>query len=111
MAEAQRVLRAVADPETSPADAAKLVDSSDPQIGTKVHAFAQGASMGGYTPDSFSVTSVTTGAPGQATAAGSIKSPHAPAPVAMPLTYVFKDAVWKLSETSTTALLAMGSRR
>ena len=56
---AQEILRTVLTPETAPADSAKLVDSTDPSIGAQLTGLSRGFTTAGYTPDKFTVTTVT----------------------------------------------------
>jgi hypothetical protein len=104
---AQHILREIVNPATPPERAAKLVQSTDPQIGDKIHAFAQAASQGGYTPEVFTVTAVTVNG-NTANATVQVASPHAPQPVSVPMTFVHDGKHWKLGADSTTGLLAMG---
>ncbi|CAM3098847.1 hypothetical protein [Skermania piniformis] len=69
--------------------------------------FAQGASQGGYTPDVVTVTGTSTQGD-TATAQVAIASPHAPAPVTVPMDLVYQDGSWRLAAASAQQLLAMG---
>ena len=106
---AQEILRTVLTPETAPADSAKLVDSTDPSIGTQLTGLSRGFTAAGYTPDKFTVTTVTVNGENKATANVEVASPHTPQPVAMPIDYVYADGTWKLAGSSITALVSMGS--
>ena len=106
---AQEILRTVLTPETAPADSAKLVDSTDPSIGAQLTGLSRGFTTAGYTPDKFTVTTVTVNGENKATANVEVASPHTPQPVAMPIDYVYADGTWKLAGSSITALVSMGS--
>ena len=106
---AQEILRTVLTPETAPADSAKLVDSTAPSIGTQLTGLSRGFTAAGYTPDKFTVTTVTVNGENKATANVQVASPHTPQPVAMPIDYVYADGTWKLAGSSITALVSMGS--
>ena len=106
---AQEILRTVLTPETAPADSAKLVDSTDPSIGAQLTGLSRGFTAAGYTPDKFTVTTVTVNGENKATANVEVASPHTPQPVAMPIDYVYADGTWKLAGSSITALVSMGS--
>jgi ABC-type transporter MlaC component len=108
-AKAQEILRAVLSPETAPADSAKLVDSTDPAIGAQLSGMSRGFTAAGYTPDKFTVTTVTLNGPNNATANVEVASPHTPQPVAMPIAYVYSGGEWKLAASSITDLVSMGS--
>jgi hypothetical protein len=107
--DAQEILRTVLTPETAPADSAKLVDSTDPAIGTQLSGLAHGFTAAGYTPDKFTVTTVTVNGENNATANVEVASPHTPQPVAMPIDYVYTAGEWKLAGSSITDLVSMGS--
>ncbi|MBA4022183.1 MAG: DUF4878 domain-containing protein [Gordonia sp.] len=107
--EAQTTLRTVLSPDTDPAESAKLVDSTDPGIGMQLSGLARGFTAAGYTPDKFTVTTVTADGADSATANVEVASPHTPAPVAMPVTFVNAGGQWKLSSTSIADLASMGS--
>lgn len=106
--EAQTTLRTVLSPDTDPAESAKLVDSTDPGIGMQLSGLARGFTAAGYTPDKFTVTTVTADGADKATVNVEVASPHAPAPVAMPVTFVNAGGQWKLSSTSVADLASMG---
>jgi ABC-type transporter MlaC component len=110
-AKAQEILRAVLSPETPPADSAKLVDSTDPAIGGQIAGLSRGFTAAGYTPDKFTVTTITVNSPNNATANVEVASPHTPQPVAMPIAYVYSGGEWKLAASSITDLISMGSNR
>jgi hypothetical protein len=106
--EAQTTLRTVLSPETDPAESAKLVDSTDAGIGMQLSGLARGFTAAGYTPDKFTVTTVTADGADAATVNVEVASPHTPAPVAMPVTFVNAGGQWKLSSTSIADLASMG---
>ena len=106
---AQEILRTVLTPETAPTDSAKLVDSTDPSIGAQLAGLSRGFTAAGYTPDKFTVTTVTVNGENKATANVEVASPHTPQPVAMPIDYVYVDGTWKLAGSSITNLVSMGS--
>lgn len=108
-AKAQQIVRTVIDPATSPEAAAALVDSTDPAIGQKLNGFAKGASAGGYTPDIFTVSSVSADGADKAKAAIAVASPHTPAPVTVTYGFSKVDGSWKLSSDAVTSLLGMAS--
>ncbi len=110
-AAAQGILRTLLDPATPQGVAAALVDSSDPAWGAKLHGFAQNAVRGGYTPDKFTVASVTAQGAAKAVAQVRVASPHAPAPVTVPYTFNLVAGTWKLSAESAEALVGMGTAR
>lgn len=109
VADAQTTLRTVLTPETDPAESAKLVDSTDPSIGMQLSGLSRGFTAAGYTPDKFTVTTVTADGADKATANVEVASPHTPEPVAMPISFVNVDGQWKLSSTSIADLASMGS--
>lgn len=106
--EAQTTLRAVLSPDTDPAESATLVDSTDPGIGMQLSGLARGFTAAGYTPDKFTVTTVTADGADSATVNVEVASPHTPAPVAMPVTFVNVGGQWKLSSNSIADLASMG---
>lgn len=108
-AQAQQIVRTVIDPATTPEAAAALVDSTDPAIGQKLNGFAKGASAGGYTPDIFTVSSVSADGADKAKAAIAVASPHTPAPVTVSYGFSKVDGSWKLSSDAVTSLLGMAS--
>ncbi|GGF24909.1 DUF4878 domain-containing protein [Williamsia phyllosphaerae] len=108
-AKAQQIVRTVVDPATTPEAAAALVDSTDPAIGQKLNGFAKGASAGGYTPDIFTVSSVSADGADKAKAAIAVASPHTPAPVTVSYGFAKVDGSWKLSSDAVTSLLGMAS--
>ncbi len=106
---AQDVLRKAVDPAT-PADQVAGLVAGPPEVATALVGWAKGASRGGYTPDVFTVTEVTPTGDGKAKATVSIKSPHTPAPITLPLDYEHADGVWKLTSAAATSLAAQGRR-
>ncbi len=109
VADAQTTLRKAVDPDTRSADLDAVVDTSSPATKLALQAFAKGASMAGYTPEVFTVKSVKADGADKAVATVSVKSPHAPQPVDIKLTYVSVKDAWKLSSDAVTQLGSMAS--
>ncbi|MFT4087141.1 MAG: DUF4878 domain-containing protein [Gordonia sp. (in: high G+C Gram-positive bacteria)] len=111
-AKAQEILRKAVDPATPADQIATVVDTSKPGTEQAVIGYAKGSSAGGYTPDVYTVTHVesTDDVDGHKAAkvTVSVKSPHAPQPVDIQLTYVKIDEDWKLSGDAVTQLASMG---
>ena len=111
-AQAQDILRKAVDPATPAADIDSVVDAADPATTAALMGFAKGSSAAGYTPDVYTVTSVATAdkvdGKDAATVNISVKSPHTPQPIDMPLVFVKVDGTWKLSSDAVTQLAAMG---
>ncbi|MFW0788922.1 DUF4878 domain-containing protein [Gordonia sp. CPCC 205333] len=107
-ADAQVTLRKAIDPKTSSADLDAVVDTTNSGTKAALQLFAKGASMGGYTPEIFTVKSVAADGADKAVATVSVASPHAPQPVDIKLTYVkTDDGAWKLSADAVTQLSSM----
>lgn len=106
--DAQVTLRKAIDPATGSTELEAVVDTTNPATKLALQAFAKGASMGGYTPDVFTVKDVTAQGADKAVATVAVKSPHAPQPVDIKLTYVNVDGKWKLSSDAVTTLTSMG---
>lgn len=105
-ATAQKDLRALFDSSVPGTEKVATVEGATAADASKWDEFAKMASQGGYTPDVITVKSVTvTGS--TATSQVAIASPHAPAPITMPMTWTAQDGAWKLSAASAAQLLAM----
>ncbi|MFT3661305.1 MAG: DUF4878 domain-containing protein [Gordonia sp. (in: high G+C Gram-positive bacteria)] len=105
--QAQTTLRTAVNPDTPEAEIEKVVDTTNPATKAAITGYAKGSSKAGYTPDVYTVKSVEVkGA--EATATVAVKSPHAPQPIDIKLTYVDVDGVWKLSGDAVTQLAGMG---
>lgn len=105
--QAQYILRSVVDPRTPVAQAAAEIDSTDPSVGPKIHAFAVSAYGAGYTPDVFTVVSVTPAGPNLDNTDTEVRSPHFPVPVPFPMSFVRTGGVWKLTADSANKLIGM----
>lgn len=105
--DAQVALRKAIDPATSADELDVVVDTTNPATKLALQAFAKGASMGGYTPEVFTVKDVTAQGADKAVATVAVQSPHAPQPVDIKLTYVNVDGKWKLSSDAVTQLASM----
>ncbi|MEO9329777.1 MULTISPECIES: DUF4878 domain-containing protein [Gordonia] len=106
---AQEILRKAVDPATPAEEIDSVVDTSDPATKAAIIAFAKGSSAAGYTPDIYTVKEVKKDGD-KAVATVEVKSPHAPAPVDINLTYVDADG-WKLSGDAVTQLASQGQGR
>ncbi|MGV9827726.1 MULTISPECIES: DUF4878 domain-containing protein [unclassified Gordonia (in: high G+C Gram-positive bacteria)] len=105
--DAQEILRKAVDPNTSATDLETVVDTTNPATKAAIIAYAKGSSMGGYTPDVYTVTSVKKTGDNTADATVEVKSPHTPQPVDITLGYVKVDDTWKLSGDAVTQLSSM----
>ncbi|MGV9713840.1 DUF4878 domain-containing protein [Gordonia sp. NPDC003424] len=108
--DAQAILRKAVDPATSQADLATVVDTTDPATLPAIQGYAKGSSAAGYTPDVYTVKSVKAQGMNNAEVTVAVKSPHAPEPIDMELSYVKVDGQWKLSGDAITQLASMGSQ-
>ncbi|MDG3009710.1 DUF4878 domain-containing protein [Rhodococcus sp. D2-41] len=106
-ATAQKDLRALFDPSVPGTEKVTTVEGATAADAAKWDQFAKMAAQGGYTPDVITVKSVTVTGP-TATSQVAVASPHAPAPITMPMTWTAQNDVWKLSAASAAQLLAMG---
>ena len=107
--DAQEILRSAVDPATPSADVNKYVDTSNPVTEAAIVAYAKGSNAAGYTPDAYTVKTVEKTADDAATVTVAVKSPHAPEPIDIQLSYVKVDGTWKLSGDAVTQLSSMGS--
>ncbi|NMO00089.1 DUF4878 domain-containing protein [Gordonia sp. TBRC 11910] len=107
VSDAQTALRKAIDPKTTAAELDAVVDTDSAATKTALQAFAKGASMGGYTPDVFTVKSVKGDGKDKAVATVSVASPHAPQPVDIKLSYVDVDGTWKLSADAVSQLTSL----
>lgn len=106
---AQTILRTAVDASSSAADVEKVVDTTVPGTVTIVQAYAKASNAAGYTPDIYTVKDVAvTGDKAEATVA--VKSPHAPMPVDIKLTYAKIDGRWKLSSDAVKLLASFGQQ-
>lgn len=105
--DAQSILRTAIDPNTPENEIDSVVDVTNPATKPAIIAFAKGASAAGYGPEAFAVTDVKEDGDNKATATVAVKSPNAPAPVDITLSYVDADG-WKLSGDAVTQLVSMG---
>lgn len=108
---AQEILRKAVDPATSADELDAVVDTSNPTTKTALSAYATASNAAGYTPDVYTVTAVTEDGDDKATATVALKSPHAPAPVEFPLSFVKVDGDWKLSGDAVEQLAQLGGGR
>lgn len=100
---AQQILRTAVSDSTSADDLKKVVATTNPAAITTLQAFAKAANAAGYTPEVYTVSSVSvTG--DKATAKVAVKSPHAPMPLDVDLTYAKVDGSWKLSSDAVNML-------
>ncbi len=109
VSDAQNILDKATNPNTSAADLATVVDTSNPANVPTMQAFAKSASAAGYT---FTVKNVSKDGDNQAKVDIAVKSPHIPMPDGAPmtLTYVKVDGTWKLSTEAVNALAAQGAQ-
>lgn len=107
--DAQTILDKATNPNTSAADLAGVVDTTDPATVTTMQTFAKAASGAGYT---FTVKNVSKNGDDKANVDIAVKSPHIPMPDGAPMTlgYVKVDGTWKLSADAVNALAAQGSQ-
>lgn len=109
-ADAQRIVRTAVDPKTSREDLAKVVDTTNPATTAAIGGFAKMAAPAGYGPDAYTATSVKADGATKATVTVSVKSPHTPQPVDLPMPYVKVDNAWKLSADAVNLLASMGGQ-
>ncbi|UQE74414.1 DUF4878 domain-containing protein [Gordonia sp. PP30] len=114
VAKAQEILRKAVDPATPADQIDSVVDVTNPATKAAIIGYAKGSAAGGYTPDVYTVSSVTgtdkVDGHDAAKVVITVKSPHAPQPVEMtdnPLVYVKVDGTWKLSGDAVTQLSSM----
>lgn len=107
--EAQDILRKAVDPATTPDDLDKIVDTSNPISKGALQAYAKASNAAGYTPEVYTVTDVKGEGDKKAIATVALKSPHAPQPIDIKLTFVKVDGDWKLSGDAVTQLASMGT--
>ncbi|MFT4041673.1 MAG: DUF4878 domain-containing protein [Gordonia sp. (in: high G+C Gram-positive bacteria)] len=105
-ADAQTILRTALTTTTSSADLENVVDTSNPATKAAIQGYAKAATAAGYGPEVYTVTRVAT-SPDEATATVAVKSPHAPQPVNITLSYVNVDGKWKLSGDAVTQLTSI----
>lgn len=106
---AQKILRVAVDASSSKEDVEKVVDTSVPGTVTMIQAYAKASNAAGYTADIYTVKEVAvTGDTAQATVA--IKSPHAPVPVDVNLSFAKIDGQWKLSSDAVKMLASFGQQ-
>lgn len=108
--DAQVVIRKAVDPATSETDLSGVVVTTDPATLPALQAYAKSSNAAGYTPEVYTVKSVKAQGPNKATVTTAIKSPHAPEPIDMTLTYEKVDGQWKLSSESVSQLASMGGQ-
>lgn len=108
--DAQVIIRKAVDPATGMTDINTVVDTTNPATKAAIVAYAKGSNMAGYTPDVYTVKEVKANGTDKATVTVSVKSPHSPQPVDIPLTYVKVDGTWKLSGDAVTQLASMGGQ-
>ncbi|WP_168703689.1 DUF4878 domain-containing protein [Gordonia paraffinivorans] len=99
---AQEILRKAVDANTPADEIDSVVDTSNPATKTAIIEYAKASNGFGYTPDIYTVKEVKKDGD-KAVATVAVKSPHAPAPVDVQLTYVDADG-WKLSADAVTQL-------
>ncbi|GAA1479905.1 hypothetical protein GCM10009624_03450 [Gordonia sinesedis] len=109
--DAQNIIRTAVNPATPSADLDKVVDTTNPMTKAAIQGFAKVAEPAGYGPDAYTVSSVKKNGDNKADVTVAVKSPHAPAPVDLTLSYVKVDGNWKLSGDAINQLTAMGQQR
>lgn len=113
--QAQDILRKAVDANTPADQLSTVVDTSTPGTEQAISGFAKGSAAGGYTPDVYTVKSVTEAEDvdghDAAKVTVAVKSPHAPQPVDIELTYVEIDDTWKLSADAVSTLSGMAGPR
>ncbi|GAC66286.1 hypothetical protein [Gordonia soli] len=107
---AQKTLRIAVDPNTTSEDLDKAVDTTNPVTKAALQGFAKASNAAGYTPEVYTVKEVKGDGDNKATATVAVKSPHAPQPVDIQLSYVKIDGDWKLSGDAVTQLGSMGGQ-
>lgn len=106
---AQTILRTAVSDETSADDLKKVVDSGNPAVIGTLQAFAKASNADGYTPEVYTVSKVSVSGD-TATATVAVKSPHAPMPVDVELTYAKVDGSWKLSSEAINMLTSFAQQ-
>lgn len=105
---AQTILRTAVNPDTPVDEVDAVVDVTDQATKTAIVGYAKGSAAAGYTPDVYTVKSVAAAGDDKATVTVAVKSPHAPQPVDIELTYVKVGGDWKLSADAVSTLAGMG---
>lgn len=117
VAKAQEILRKAVDPATPADQIDSVVDVTNPATKAAIIGYAKGSAAGGYTPDVYTVSSVTgtdkVDGHDAAKVVITVKSPHDPAqPVVLkdnPLVYVKIGDTWKLSGDAVTQLSSIAA--
>ena len=104
--DAQEILRKAVNPDTPAEQIDEVVDVTNPATKAAIIAYATASSAAGYTPEAYEVKDVSEDGDKKAIATVSVKSPHAPAPIDIKLSYVDVDG-WKLSGDAVTQLAGM----
>lgn len=108
---AQQILRTAVDPATPADQIDAVVDVTNPATKAAIMGYAKGSAAGGYTPEVYTVKSVAAiddvSGNDAAKVTVAVKSPHAPQPVDIELTYVKLGDDWKLSGDAVTQLAGM----
>ncbi|MFW0795587.1 DUF4878 domain-containing protein [Gordonia sp. CPCC 205515] len=107
---AQVVIRKAVDPATSETELTTVVDATDPATMTAIKGYAKSSNAAGYTPDAYVVKAVQADGMNKANVTVAVKSPHAPEPVDMTLSYVKIDGNWLLTADSVNQLASMGGQ-
>ncbi len=108
---AQTILRTAVDPATPADQIDTVVDVTDPATKAAIIGYAKGSAAGGYTPDVYTVKAVAAEGDNKAKVTVAVKSPHAPQPIDIELTYVKVGDDWKLSADAVSTLAGMGGER